>query len=321
MVSADVIAIKAAVVIAGLYITYAYLMRFECQVLGRLSLRGEASWGILWPLVSAARAMRKPNRRVPGAWHYLYVAAPWCALCTALFSLALIPDGLAFAVAGHELTFRFRDLDIGLALVVAAWWLGLLGALLGAWSSRSAYLWVEGQRVFSLGMGYSLAAMLALAGVVLLSRSLSLVAPIHARAGALPLALYQPLGFVVCALALVAGGRRLPYSLPGEGATPLGDWHVQHAGSVPALYHLAEYLQILFSSALLATIYLGSGSGPWSSGPHWLLLKTLLASVVLLWLRAGWLARRRPHLGHRGWLILCALAALNLLLTGLIVGW
>ncbi len=313
------ILIKALAVVVGLYAVYAYLLRFDCRILERLSLRGDGSWGVLWPLVSVARALLKPSLSPPGAWQPAYIAAPLCVLSAALLSLMLVPGGLATVVAGSDLLVHFKGLDIGLPIVLGIGWLGLLGTLLGAWSFRLAAIWERGRRLFGLDLGYSLAAAFSLLTVAFLLRSPGLVAIVHVQSQ-LPLVLYQPLGFAICALALVAGSPRLPYALPDEVDTPLAHWQLGHAGSAFALYQMAEYVQILFSGALLTTVYLAGGAGPWSSGPHWLLLKTLLLSAVLLWLRARWLAGRRRQLQHRGWLMLCALAVFNGLLTALSAG-
>ena len=43
--------IRALSAIIGLYIAYAYLVRFERRVIGKRSLGGPKKWRALWPLV------------------------------------------------------------------------------------------------------------------------------------------------------------------------------------------------------------------------------------------------------------------------------
>lgn len=317
----DSSALKILTAIAALYVLYAYLLRFERRIIGRLDLRGDPRWGLLWPLVDAARALWKRSILPAEAWRPLYYAAPLLTLGAVLEALAVVPAGPTLTVLGGRLTDGRAVPDITLLFVAALSWVTLLTVLLGAWSACSDYLWEEGCRVARAGLAYSLPALLSLGGVVMLTGSLGLVEIVRAQQGAAtPYAFYQPLGLLTFTLSALLGSRRLPLRLPGKNSL-LSDFHLQHAGTVLALYHLAEYLHLFLIATLIAAIYLAGWWGPWRAGPHWLLFKALAVTIALLWLRNGWLARRADQLGHRAWLILMALALLNTLLTATILIW
>jgi NADH-quinone oxidoreductase subunit H len=320
-VSFGVSLLKVLGAIVALWVLYAYLLRFERRVIGRLALRGDPRWGLLWPLADAARALLKRSIPPKEAYRPLYYAAPLLTLGAILEALAVVPAGPTITLLGGRLTDGPMSLDITLLLVVALSWVTLLTVLLGAWSARSDYLWEEGCRVARAGLGYSLPALLALGGAIMLTGSLDLRAIVRAQGVAFPYLLYQPLGLLTFTLSALLGSRRLPLRLPGGGNPLLGDFHLQHAGGVLALYHLVEHLHLLLIATLVATIYLAGWWGPWRAGPHWLLLKVLAVTVALLWLRDGWLARRAEQLGRRAWRILMLLAILNTLLTAIILLW
>jgi len=320
-VSLGVSVLRVLAAIVALYILYAYLSRFERRIIGRLALRGGPKWGLLWPLADVARALLKRTILPPEAWRPLYYAAPLLTLGATLEALAVVPAGPTITVLGGRLASDPAALDLTLLLIVALNWLALLSLLLGAWSARVDYLWEESCRVARAGLGYSLPALLALGGVVMLAGSLGLGEIVRAQCAALPYVVYQPLGLLSFALSALLGSRRLPLRLPGGKDPLLSDFHLQHAGGVLALYHLAEYLHLLLVGALIATVYLAGWCGPWRAGPHWLLLKALAVTVILLWLRNGWLARRAEQLGRRAWRVLMLLAILNTLLTAAILIW
>jgi len=306
--------VLAVVIIA--YVLYAYLLRLERRVVGRMRLRGEAKWGPLWPLVDVARALVKSTAPPPDAWRPLYYAAPLLTLGATLEALAVIPAGPGITTLGGGAVGNTAALDPALLIIVALDWLSLVGPLLSAWSARLDYLREESRRVARIGLGYSLPALVSLGGVVLLAGSLGLREIGRAQCAGLPYVVYQPLGLLTFALSSLLASRRLPLRLPGTKDSLLGDFHLQHAGTVWALYHLAEYLHLFLLGALIATVYLAGWCGPWRAGWHWLVLKALAVTIVLLWLRHGWLARRAQELGRRAWRILMLLAISNALLTG-----
>lgn len=305
-------------VIVFAFLTYAYLLRLERQLIAHLGLRG-GRWRALWPVADAARALAKPGLW-PAGWRRLaWGGGALLALAAALAMLALAPLGaLTWGGAARDLTLlRFEQ---GWAVFFVLDGLSLAAMLIGARAWNLDNVLARARSLARAGLRYGLVALLAVAGVALLAGSLDLECIALAQA-MFPYLLYQPLSALLLAIALIAGGRRLPFDLPGAGDPTLADFHLQHAGGPLAMYHLAEYARLLAGGALWATLYLAGPNGPWLDGPHWLAAKTVLVAAALLWLRRRWLWPQGERLAENGWLILLALGALNVALTWALAIW
>lgn len=170
-------------------------------------------------------------------------------------------------------------------------------------------------------LAYSLPAAVSLVGAVALAGSSDIGDIVQAQCNGLPYVVYQPLGLLLLALSLLAGVRRLPSRLAeGEDETAV-HLHLHQRRGARALFHASDYVHLLLVSALIATTYLAGPCGPGPDGLHWLALKTLVVAILLIWLRGGWLAHRGRWLREGGWAALTLLAAVNALLTGVVLVW
>lgn len=301
----------------GLLLVYAGLVRFERRTLARLDLRGDPRWGPLWPLVDALRALSKraTGERATGAVQGWALAGPLAGLLLALSALALLPSGPDIHVGGFRLWASFTAFDadllvvtlLGVAPALCVW---LAGALSGQAGLREGATEVAGR-----ALAYAAAGLLPLAGAALVTGERTLSGLVRWQSDALPLAVYQPLGLVLYALACALGSRRLPAADDAPSPSLL-DYHLQHAGSGWALLHLVEYLGLLYSSAVIALIYLGGWGG---AGAHLglRLIGVLAVLWTLLWLRRTWYRLWRPRFGTRAWAWLLVLGAANLLVTAI----
>jgi NADH-quinone oxidoreductase subunit H len=95
----------------------------------------------------------------------------------------------------------------------------------------------------------------------------------------------------------------------------------EYSGLRFALFLLAEYAGIVLLSALVAVLFLGGWRGPASGvlGPVWMLLKTGLVAVVVIWLRVSWPRLREDQLQRLAWGVLVPVALAQLALTTVVV--
>lgn len=300
--------------VLGLFLAYAYLVAYERRWLGRWPRGGQRA---VEPLRVAVRALLKEEP----VQHHRRPALHWLGagltLCCTLAAWGLVPWGAAPIWAQNSASFCAPPQNVLLLMLLDA--AGLWGVALSGWAAGPSDMRRQGLRTAWQGLAYTLPALVALGGAVWLAGALDLGE--IAQKQRWPYLVYQPLGALVVALSLLTGGRRLPYVLPGGGDTLLGDFHLQHAGAPMAVFHWAEYLHLLLSCALLATVYLGGGRGPWPFGPLVLAAETLALATFLLWLRHRWWARRSQELGHRLWPLLMSLGLANTVLTGLLWWW
>ena len=136
----------------------------------------------------------------------------------------------------------------------------------------------------------------------------------------LPFVIYQPLGLVTLAASLLIAGRRLPLPFEDVRQSLRFDFHWQHASRDRALGHLVEVAFVLYVSALIASLYLSGGQGPWGAGWQWLAAKTAVVSVGVIWFRDRWLLPRWRQMDGRLWLLLLGLSVFSSALAGLMLG-
>src|SRR5260370_935888 len=99
--------------------------------------------------------------------------------------------------------------------------------------------------------------------------------------------LLQPIGFLLFALGGFAETNRAPFDLAEAEQELTGGYHTEYAGLRFGLYYIAEYMNMVTISALVATFFLGGwigiGSGifytvtqaPWAQlvGVFWFMAK------------------------------------------------
>ncbi|MDP3773270.1 MAG: NADH-quinone oxidoreductase subunit H [Gemmatimonadales bacterium] len=202
-------------------------------------------------------------------------------------------------------TGPFADLPYGLFVLVAGYagvalTLAVTGTAGDDWMAAAerpggAIVWA----------GCWVAMVLAIAAVVVTAQTMDLRNGVLAQENTLPYLLLQPvaaLGFVLALAVAVSHGVR----------PPMGD--------APGARRLAEGLHLLVGCAVGGTLFLGGYSGPFLSGPVWLLAKAgaLMLAVLALSRRLSGLPDER----RRGlaWRVLAPAALLNLIATFVAVG-
>ena len=165
-------------------------------------------------------------------------------------------------------------------------------------------------------------ASLAVLGVVILGRSLSLVDIVHRQGELLPFAAPQLVGLLVFFVAGVAETNRPPFDLPEADTELVAGYHTEYSGMRFGLFQMGEYVNMITLSALAVTLFFGGWYGPWAPlGPVWFALKLFAVIFIFLWLRATLPRLRYDQLMSFGWKILLPVATINALVTALVVVW
>jgi NADH-quinone oxidoreductase subunit H len=103
---------------------------------------------------------------------------------------------------------------------------------------------------------------LSIIGVVMIAGSLQLDDIVRAQAGWKWNIFLQPLGFITFVVASFAETNRLPFDLPEAEPELVGGYHTEYSGLKFGLFFLAEYANMLTSSAIITTLYLGGWQVP-----------------------------------------------------------
>jgi len=265
----------------------------------------------------------------------LYVLAPGLVLVPALMSFAVIPFGKSFFVLGREITLQIADLQVGLLYIFAMVSLGVYGVVLGGWSSNSKYPFLGGLRACSQMISYELSLGMSIIGVLMLVGSLRLNEVVAYQSATLWHFLprwnifTQPLGFFIFLIVSFAETNRLPFDLPETEPELVGGYHTEYSSMKFAMFFMGEYVALITSSALLATLFLGGWDVPWvdeaSLGMWWGTLLSMASFAVktgfflflYLWVRWTLPRFRFDQLMNLGWKVLLPLALANILITGI----
>ncbi|HYK98262.1 MAG TPA: NADH-quinone oxidoreductase subunit NuoH [Candidatus Acidoferrales bacterium] len=308
MNEALIVAVESLALVLIVFTVAAYAILAERRIIARMQARigpdRVGPQGFFQPLADVLKLLTKEDIRPVAADRVLHYLTPIVTLVPVLLVFAVIP-----ASPGIHLT----DINIGYLYVTAVSSIAVYGVALGGWSSNSKYALLGGLRSSAQLISYELAQGLAALGVVAAAGSLSLVSIVGAQFP-IPFAVTQPLGLAVYLVASIAESSRAPFDLP-EAEQELGaGYHTEYSSFRFALFMLSEYVHVIVSSALVATLFLG-GWWPFAGGILGVAafaLKMAVLIFVFIWLRATLPRVRYDRLMAFGWKVLIPLALLQL---------
>jgi NADH-quinone oxidoreductase subunit H len=243
----------------------------------------------------------------------VFKLAPAIALLPYLVALLVVPLGPGMVG---------EDLDLGLFFVLAVMGVGVVGTLMGGWSSANKFSLLGGIRVAAQLMAYELPFVLAGASVAMAAGTLSLTGIVEAWEPWW--LLWQGIALVVFFVAGLAELQRPPFDMPVADAEIVFGPYTEYGGLRFALFILAEYAGIVVLSALTAVLFLGGWHGPFEDtiGWVWTLVKTFVVAFVVIWARVAYPRMREDQLMRLAWQGLVPLALLQLAVTAIgVVAW
>src|SRR6476659_4625473 len=237
------------------------------------------AWGITHFLADAVKFIFKEDYVPSKAHKFLFMWAPIMAMAPALIVAASIPfgpalcwgqltDKIADGVCAQPVPLQIARLDIGLLFYFAISSLAVYGATLAGWASHNKWAMMGGLRATSQMMSYEVTMGMAVLGAFLVYGTLEPGAIVAQQTHVFSLDNYgaswgvflQPLGFVLFLTAAIAETKRTPFDIP-EGEPEIIGYFVEYSGLRFGMFFLGEFLEIVFSSAIMVTLFLG--------GWHW----------------------------------------------------
>ena len=233
---------------------------------------------------------------------------------------------------GRDINLYVTDLNVGALFVLAVSGIGVYGIILGAWASANRFSLLGGLRAAAQVVSYELILGLSLAGIFMLSGSLSLrdimleqqqnlsIGPLEIKNWFI---FSQPLAFVIFLIAAVAETNRAPFDLPEAETELISGFHTEYSAFRFSFYFLGEYIAMIVISLFASTLFLGGPSGPGSENHWWLgiiylFIKTLTFLFFYVWLRGTLPRFRYDQLMGIAWKVLFPLVLLNLVVTAAI---
>ena len=245
-----------------------------------------------------------------------------------------MPALAAWAVIPFAPELVLSDINAGLLYIMALSSIGVYGVIIAGWASNSKYAFLGAMRSAAQMVSYELAMGFALVVVLMVSGSLNLSDIVYAQGRGyfasqgitflswnwLPL---LPM-LVVYFVSGVAETNRAPFDVV-EGESEIVAGHmIEYSGMTFALFFLAEYMNMILISALVAVMFFGGWQAPidstlfhWIPPFGWLLLKIFVIVSMFLWIRATFPRYRYDQIMRLGWKVFIPLTLVWIAVIGL----
>ena len=289
-------------------------------------------FGLLQPLADGLKLIMKEEIIPTASSKWLFILGPGLAMTASLMTCAVIPWGSAVEVFGRKVELQIADVNIGILYVFAVVSMGVYGIMIGGWASNNKFSLMSALRAASQAISYELAMGLALIALLMSTGTLSLKTIVEQQvAGHWWNVVYQPLGFLIFFITAMAECNRTPFDLPeAENELNFG-YHQEYSSMKLGFYLFAEYINMIMSSAIMASMYFGGYDLPFFNessvapniaaliGVGTLLIKIVLFIFLFMWIRWTIPRFRYDQLMNLGWKTMIPLALFNLLLTGAVI--
>jgi NADH-quinone oxidoreductase subunit H len=274
-------------VIVGIFpLVAGYIVLVERKVLADMQVRlgpmRVGPHGLLQPIADALKLLLKEDIIPASADKPIFWVAPIISLFTAFTAFSVIP----FAEYIH-----ITDVNVGLLIVSAMGAVGILGIILGGWSSNSHYPLLGALRSAAQLVSYEVALSVALVSGVMAAGTLSMVQMVNVQKERGLWLAFDNFGLmlvplVIYFIASVAETNRAPFDLPEAESELVAGFHTEYSGFRWALYMLAEYANIFVVSGVAITLFLGGWLRPFPS-IAWLDIPLNYGAPLLLFAGSG----------------------------------
>lgn len=321
--------IKIIVIAVVMLLTVSYLVYFERKIAAwaqnRIGPNRVGPAGIFQPFADVLKLLLKEDIVPTAANKYMHTLAPMIALFVAFSTFAVLPIGPSFTAFGKVFSFVVADVNIGILYVLALTSVGVYAITFSGWSSGSKYSLLGGIRSSAQMISYEISMGFSVAGVILLAESLRPIAIVNAQSGWMWNIVLQPIGFITFLVSAFAETNRLPFDLPEAEPELVGGYHTEYSSMKFAAFFLSEYANMIISSALIVTLYLGGWQIPYlellNLSAGWVvtlqvgafIFKLVFIMFFFIWVRWSIPRFRYDQLMNIGWKVMFPLSLLNLI--------
>ena len=263
-----------------------YIVLIERKVLAdfqvRLGPMRVGPHGLLQPLADALKLLLKEDIVPTDSDRAIFWFAPIISTFTALSAFSVLPLSNWLYVA---------DVNVGVLVILAMSSVGILGIILGGWSSNSHYPLLGALRSAAQLVSYEVALSFALLSGLMVAGTLSMQGIIKAQQERQIWFAFENYGFmlvpfVVYIIAATAETNRAPFDLPEAESELVAGFHTEYSGFRWALYFLAEYANIFVVSSVAVTLFWGGWLRPFPN-VAWLELPINTVFPFLLFFGSG----------------------------------
>ena len=272
---------------------------------------------------------------------------PVNGVCQAGYSMSVVfPAAQRFGISmgSHPIELVVVGLNVGLLFVFAMAGQGIVAAAIAGVSSDNKFSLMGALRAASQMVSYEVTMGLSLVGAMMVYGSIRLDDMVRWQGDNAWGIFVQPLAFFLFFTAATAEIKRIPFDLPEAESELVSGYFTEYSGMKFGMFYFAEYMEIVTSSMLLVTIFLGGWQLPFlhrdglhiafgdselfaTKLPHiWVLIFGVVAffgkTLFLCWIQAfiRWsLPRfRYDQLMKLGWTVLLPASLANIFATGIV---
>ncbi len=248
--------------------------------------------GLLHPLADGVKFFFKEDFIPPRGDKLLFAVAPILVMAPVLALIAVIPFGdklcvddlwrttdtgsLLFPAVPRygsclipvarggiaAIDLQVASLNVGILYVFALAGQGIVGAALAGWSSDNKFSLLGALRAASQMVSYEVTIGMSLVGALMIYGSVRMGDMVRWQGDHAWGIFIQPLAFFMFFMAAVAESKRIPFDLPEAESELVSGYFTEYSGMKFGMFYFAEYMEVVTSSMLLVTIFLGGWQLP-----------------------------------------------------------
>lgn len=253
--------------------------------------------GLLQTLADAVKLLMKEDIVPSDANRGLFRFAPVITFFTAATCLTVVP---------FSEYVKVTDVNVGLLVISAMSAVGILGIILGGWSSNSHYSLLGGLRSAAQLVSYEVALGLALVSGVMCAGTLSMTGIVKAQAERGVWFAFDNFGLMliptlIYLISSVAETNRAPFDLPEAESELVAGFHTEYSGFRWGVYMLSEYINMFAVGSVLVTLFFGGWLRPFPSVAALAIPMNFGVPLVVFAGTGGlclYLSRRQPIQGY-----------------------
>jgi NADH-quinone oxidoreductase subunit H len=323
------VAVLAVVSVLGLIISYVERKvagHFQC----RLGPMRVGPHGILQSLADGIKLLMKEGIEPANGDKVIFIGAPVLSITATILMLAIVPVAPGIQVI---------DMHVGVVYIAAVSGLGVMGILMGGWSSNNKWSLLGAMRAGAQLISYEVSLTIALLIVVMFSGTLRVSEIIESQQEGWWI--WRGHGVAVVAFCLyfvasMAELNRTPFDLPESESELTGGYHTEYSGLRFSFFVLAEFANLFVFSAFAVTFFFG-GWLPFHIGNYegfnavmdilppvispifWFGTKCSLLMFMLMWFRWTLPRLRMDQLMKLEWKVLLPVGFVNLIVAATVV--